>query len=244
MGMFSALLIIVACAAGPEQATPSEQAAEPSRAEVWLDKIEAKAAEVSALSAKLTYVREQNLLGGKQTRYGTLVYQAGPPAKFRANFDKLAESGVLHEMNVTFIFDGRYLVERDNDERIWTRRELAREGESVDLLAFGQGPFSLPLNMKKAEVLDRFTVEAADGGEDQPVHLVLTPREDQDMDVTKVELWFERDTLLPIRARQEEETDAMDMKLRETAVNPPSLEEAFAGLGFTFSLSRRAVMNR
>lgn len=218
--MVIALLMMVACAGVVEDAS------QPGPAEVWLDKIEAKAGEVQTLSAKVVHVREQGMFKDTQARTGTLVYESGPPAKFRAQFDKLVVDDALHDMRKTYVFDGRYLVERDDDERIWSRWELAREGETVDLLAIGEGPFALPLSMKKDAVLERFDVAVGDKDEDgKLVHLVLTPK--KEMDVTRVDLWFDAQTLLPTRARQEEGEDATDVRLRDTVVNPERAVDAF-----------------
>jgi len=217
--MMTCMTMVLAACVATQEADPAVPA------EDWLTRIEAKAADVRSLSAKITYTREQALLGDRQHRYGTLDYEAGPPAKFVARFDKLAVDGALHAMDKTYVFDGRYLVERDEDERIWSRWELAREGEAADLLALGEGPFALPLNMKKDAVLARFHVTPGsedDGG--KLVHLILTPK--VPMDVTRVDLWFDAATLLPTRARQTEENgNATDVKLRELVVNPENIED-------------------
>ncbi|MCC6680596.1 MAG: outer membrane lipoprotein carrier protein LolA [Phycisphaeraceae bacterium] len=221
------LMGLFACAQSPPE---SQTAAVDPVVEQWLTKIEARAQEVKTLRARLNYTREQGLLGDMQRRFGQLIYQAGPPARFCARFDQIVVDDAVHGMDKTYTFDGRYMVERDGGEKIFSRWDLAKEGETADLLTLGEGPFALPLNMNKSQVLSRFEVALADDGEDQPLHLVLTPRQDVEMDASKVELWFDRDTLLPVRARTENEDreDASDVKLREVELNPDDIaDEAF-----------------
>ncbi len=228
--MLVMLMGLVACAQTPAAAPVQEQSPVDPAVDHWLTLIEAKAHEVKTLRAKLNYTREQGLLGDVQRRFGELIYQAGPPAKFCARFDKIVVDDAVHGMDKTYTFDGRYMVERDGDEKIFSRWELAKEGETADLLTLGEGPFALPLNMNKSQVLSRFEVALADDGKDEPVHLVLTPREGVEMDASKVELWFDRDTLLPVRARteNEEREDASDVKLREVELNPQDIpDDAF-----------------
>jgi len=212
---------MTACAAAP-QVDADVTAAD------WLTQIERKTEQVHALRAKVVYIREQGVLGDVQHRYGFLVYQAGPPAKFAISFDRIAVSGAVRPMDKTYVFDGRYMAERDGDEKIYSRWELVREGEEADLLALGEGPFALPLNLKKDAVLERFDVELLDDGENKPVHLGLTPKPGAAMEVTRIELWFDRQTLLPVGARSinEESENVTHIRLTDAAVNPDDLNDS------------------
>ena len=89
-------------------------------------------------------------------------------------------------------------------------RELVAEGQQANLNV-GEGPFPLPLDLNKDRVLSRFEVTLVDAAEDDPAagkqasdagsfHLQLVPREGVEIDAEQIDLWFDRETLLPLRA--------------------------------------------
>jgi hypothetical protein len=190
------------------QATqPAEPAGEKRGANEWLTRIDQRADQLQTLKAKLRYDRIKGLLGSRQRRFGTLTYKAGQPPRFAVHFDRLIEDGQLREQDRWYIFDGRWLAEKRIDERIFIRRELVPKGKQRDVLQMGgQGPFVLPLDQDKAYLLKRFDVNVVrdESSDDQAlkntVHLRLTPKPNRDIDLTQVDLWYDRDTLLPQRA--------------------------------------------
>lgn len=194
-------------------ATQPANAAAANTVEGWLDRIEQRSADLQSLRAKLRYQRIQGLLGGEQVRFGELVYQAGPPARFAVHFDRLVVDERLQMQERGFIFDGRWMAERivDDGSKVFIRRELVPPEEvGRDLLRLGEGPFALPLDLKKQTVLSRFDVSLADPAEDDPantVHLALEPRRGTDIDQNRIDIWYDRDTLLPVQVRTEK-TDA------------------------------------
>ncbi|MEX0654879.1 MAG: outer membrane lipoprotein carrier protein LolA [Phycisphaeraceae bacterium] len=206
-------------AEGDEEVVEVEEGDAPAEAGQWLDRIEARAAEIDTLTARVRYERIQMLLGDKQTRFGQLTYDAGPPARFHVHFDRLAVHDELQpDRHVRYIFDGRWLAERRDNERVFIRRELVAEDEvGQDLLRLGEGPFALPLDLEKQTVLERFTVELVE--EDEPaventVMLRLTPLPNVEIDETLIEMWYDRDTLLPAQVRSVDERDQTESVIR------------------------------
>ncbi|MFP4143701.1 MAG: LolA family protein [Phycisphaeraceae bacterium] len=238
-------VVMIVCAsmlagAGASEDAPAEASAEARvspEVETWLDRIEAKADEIETLRARLKYERVQGLLGDTQIRFGALLYSAGPPSKFAASFDRVVRDRKMRMQAQSFIFDGRWLAERsvDDGRKLFIRRELVppeREGE--DLLGLGEGPFALPLDLEKETVLERFEVTLV---EDEPdsdapensVHLRLVPREHVDVEQSRIDLWYDRDTLLPVRVRTEEEKEeaVSVITLREIESPAELPEDAF-----------------
>lgn len=229
----SALLFtaLAACAApGGEQPATQPVAASPE-VEQWLDRIEQRTDDVSTLRAKVTYDTIQGLLGDEQRRFGTLYYEAGPPARFAIHLDRLVVDNALRPQDRWYVFDGQWLAERIADEKTFIRRELVPPGEERDLLRIGEGPFAIPLDLEKDKVLERFEVALV---EDQPaevensVHLRLTPRPDVDIEQEQIDIWYDRDNLLPVRVHtREEASEESVIRLRDIELGEPIAAERF-----------------
>jgi len=194
---------------------PGESDSSVSRIDEILDRIEAKSNQIKTLQAKIRYDRIQGLLGDEQRRFGSLVYQAGPPARFSIHFDRLIVDDTVRMQNRRYVFDGHWLTEKLDDQKIYIRRQLVDENENADLIKLGEGPFALPLNQKKEEILNRFDVTIMDDNienedEEYPancLHLLLKPREELDIKPTRIELWYDRESYLPKRAASIDEKE-------------------------------------
>ncbi len=212
----------------PVQAYPPEKA----HAEAWLDRIEAAANDVTSLTADLRYDRNQLLLGDEQRRFGTLVYQAGPPPKFQVHFNKKLVDDHWSQPDLYYIYDGRWLLKSDHENKTANRYQLVPDDEKAGAeMALGEGPFPIPLNLKKEKVLARFEAVVIPPADDDPansVHLQLTPREEIETDLTTIDLWFDRDTLLPTAASTLDDSETQTIvRLTETITNPELPEQSF-----------------
>lgn len=227
------LLLTIATLALAAAQTPDDSAG------AWLERIEARAAQIDTLGAKITYTTIQGLLGDRQTRIGTLIYDdadEGKPTRFAVRFDRIVLDGSMQMQDRSYIFDGMWLGERirDGGRKIFIRRQLVaphdRDAEE-DLLGLGEGPFALPLNLKKDQVLRKYEVsviEPEEGDPEDAVHLRLIPRPGVQIEQERIDLWFGRETLLPVRARtaNHDETESI-ITLREVRVNPTVEGEPF-----------------
>ena len=163
------------------------------------------------LSAQLRYDRIQGLVGDRQRRFGALVYEAGPPGRFAVHFDRVLVDERLDRQDRWYVFDGVWLVERHEDQKLFMKRQVAPPGgDGADPLALGEGPIPIPITSKKDRVLKRFDVEVVAPTESDPVdtvHLRLAPKAGVGVDFESVDLWYGRQTLLPVRVRTVDDSE-------------------------------------
>lgn len=202
--------------------------AEPS-AEDWLTFLEASAGELQNLTARVTMTKVADLLDETSQRFGNLVYDAADEdhraVRFAVRFDVLKIDDLIEKIDQAYIFDGRWLLDLDEKDRTASRRELVPEGEIADL-DLGDGPFLIPLNLKKDRLLRRFEVELVPAATDDPAadagsfHLRLTPRPGIESQAEVLDLWFDRETLLPLRAASlQDDGDQTTIDLTELQPN-------------------------
>lgn len=231
------LLLTAVAAAEPASA-------EPDSAEHWLERIEDRAGDIDTLRARIHYTTIQGLLGDEQRRIGTLLYDDADPAekqptRFAVRFDRIIVDGSMQMQDRAYIYDGVWLGERiqEHDRKVFIRRQFAPEASDSsdapekDLLSLGEGPFALPLNLKKDQVLKNYVVTVIESDEDAPAHAVglqLLPRPGVDIEQKQIDLWFHRETLLPVRVRttNSDETESI-INLRDLDVNPALDGETF-----------------
>lgn len=229
-----AVLAVTVCTS-PALAEAEDQADSPDEAVVeWLDKLEQRGREIETFAANVTHERESVLHGETQIRLGKLWYVAADddgPARFAVQFDQLVIDDALRERDHAYIFDGEWLVERNGDRKLFQKRQVVPPGERFDPLQV-DGPFPLPIGQKRDEVLERFDVEFVEDeqGDDDLVHLRLEPREDVareqgEAEFDVVEMWFNRETLLPERVETRERQNRTTVTLTEQRVNELSEQE-------------------
>ena len=218
-------LSLVGCNTASAEPTPPQQTAvdpivlervEPT-AEGWLNVLEASATELQTLTAgTLRMTTIADLLDEETQRFGKLNYAAADAEhdsmRFTVRFTRVRVEDVVEDIDQSYIYDGRWLLDVDAKDKTATRRELVPEGQQADL-EIGDGPFLLPLNLKKDRVLQKFEVELVDAAEGDPksdagtFHLRLIPKPVAGTDAQRIDLWFDRDTLLPLRAATLEADD-------------------------------------
>jgi len=246
------LCAVTACSAEPKDTSPdtqpatmpanesAEEAFQPvqayppakAQAVAWLERIEQSAGDTHTLTADLRYDRNQLLLGDKQRRFGELVYHAGPPPKFQIHFIKLLVDDHWTQPDLKYIYDGRWLLKRDQENQTAVRYQLvADDDEPADAMELGEGPFPVPLNLKKEKVLKRFDAEVIPPVDDDPeasVHLRLTPHADHETDLTQIDLWFDRETCLPLAVSTIDDSETQTVvQLTNTLVNPDLQDQNF-----------------
>jgi len=155
----------------------------------------------------------------------------GRPAKFAIRFTHLQVGQGLRERPQYYIFDGQWLAEIHPDRRQFIKRQVVPPGRRYDPLKLGEGPFPLPLGQRRQQVLELFEVELVRAEEDpaDAVHLAFTPRAEQAerLDYRRIDLWYDRQTLLPRRVRAEEPSgDLTIVQLKDPQVGPIGSDEA------------------
>ncbi len=200
-----------------------------------LTRLEKVSKDTKTLHAKLTYDAIQGEVRDEQRRFGTLVYQAGPPARFGVHFDRIrsekAGKKVTLPSNRWYIFDGKWLVEKleDKDKKQFFKWQVVSpqtKDEDADPLALGRGPFVVPVALRKDLVTKKFDADIAEPSEKSDpknsVHLKLIPKKGVKMQFTMIDLWYDKDTLLPMRARASDDSkNESIIDLTEVQLNKP-----------------------
>jgi hypothetical protein len=226
--------------AAPGPVSSETFAADERSAEDWLAHLEAAAAQTATLTARVRMTSRVDLLDEETVRFGDLRYAAAAdprPARFAVDFDVLRMDEQAEPIDQRYVFDGRWLLDLDAVDRVASRRQLVPAGQTADL-ELGEGPFPLPLNLKKDRVLERFEVRLLPAGDDDPrpqsaddarvVHLQLLPRSETDLDAVQVDLWFDAGHGLPLRALTlQDDGDATTVDLFELLPNAEVVDAAF-----------------
>ncbi len=196
-----------------------------------LEALERSTDDLRALWCQVVYDRRFILQGDTQIRIGTIAFAQRPETeetprerRFAVRFDLLILGDEQREDRQEFAFDGRWIVERRFDDKVFVKRELAPEGQSFDPLELGKGPLPLPVGQRRDAIEARYTAalaEASEGfDEEDPtddgyaafvrnaVQLVLIPRADApdaDERFREIRLWYGHSdasaALLPMLAR-------------------------------------------
>ncbi|MFG0331346.1 MAG: outer membrane lipoprotein carrier protein LolA [Phycisphaerales bacterium] len=250
--------ILIACQVAPnESANPAEPtpAATTSidSAEALLEALERSESDLRDLRGLVRYTTEQGLLGNVQVRTGDLFYRvdpAGETRQFAIHFKELRVDEKIESSSKDYVFDGRWLVERLNDEKQFFKREVVAPGDSFDALSL-DGPFPLPIGQRKDEILKRFDARLlppeSSGRLAGHHHLELTPRDvtNELEDLEQVDLWYDSTTLLPLRAVVVEKSgdistvDLADLR-RDTGVDQSmfATESPDVGSGWRIEVTR------
>ncbi|MCW5776422.1 MAG: outer membrane lipoprotein carrier protein LolA [Phycisphaeraceae bacterium] len=222
----------------PEQPEPTDGGI--SSADDLLRELERAGESVARFSASVRYVRTFAIAGDTETRDGSLVFVtdpaddgATPRRRFLIEFDRLTVGRRVEQKPQTYVFDGRWLLERLPSERQIVKREVVPPGERWDPLRLGEGPFPVPVGQRREDVLREFSAEllpAGDGLESEALRayaadcwqLRLTPHPElaANADFEEVRVWYDRTDLLPRVVRTVSPSgDESLVQLREVRTN-------------------------
>ncbi|MDY7109424.1 MAG: hypothetical protein SYC29_12380 [Planctomycetota bacterium] len=200
-------------ASRPDTAGEDEPVANDDPVIALLDTLERSADDLRAFTASIHYVVEDALLGEKVIRKGELVYRADPEGgekSFAILFESRIANGRKRDQLKHYVFSGGWFVEVDHDEKLFIKRQVVAEGEEYDPLKLGEGPFPLPVGQERAEVLARFQVSLLALPETGPLaklrgetpvdglRLIPRPGSQAAEDIARIDLFYDRDTHLPI----------------------------------------------
>lgn len=228
-------------AAPSEQTTQTPPTDADPVAEAWVARIAQRHAKIQSVHARLIYDRIQDLLGAEERRFGSLVYDAGPPGRFAVHIDRLLVDDRLEPQDRWYVFDGRWLIERLTDRRQFLARQVVGpdvDPATQDPLALGRGPFVVPIGPNGQRLLERFDVDVIEpGAEDNAddelapaatpdehalLHLRLVPKAHDRTDFDRIDVWYDRETLLPQRVRSIDPSENVsDIFLRDLRMDEP-----------------------
>ena len=200
--------------AAPAASAPSVNATtaqDPDPVGDLLGRIEQSAEDLRTFQANVTYRRWDAVLERREIRTGTFYYQIRHGSKrFAIRFDRLFIGNRLRKQNKHFVFDGGWFIEIDHEARTIIKRQVVAPGERFDPLSLGEGPFPLPIGQSKERVLARFVVtpltrsdndwlaERIEGRRVDGLLLVPKPSTPEAKNLSQVELFYDRRTLLPV----------------------------------------------
>lgn len=180
-----------------------------------LHRLEAAGNKYATLRAELFYRVEQRLTGDVETRTGWVAFQQETdqqPPKFRVTFQTLQlDRGPKREQVIDYIFDGHWLTVAKHAIKTMTRYQVAAEGEKVQALRIGKGPFPVPFGQKTEDIVRYLlpsTRKAAASDPPNTDYLLLTPKPGRKkvVNFTKLELWVDRKTNLPVKVRTRDDS--------------------------------------
>lgn len=214
-----------------------------------LDTLERSADDLRTFTASIHYEVEDALLGEKVIRKGELVYRVEPEDReksFAILFESKIANGRKRDQPKHYIFSGGWFVEVDHQEKLFIKRQVVAEGEEYDPLKLGEGPFPLPIGQPREEVLARFDVSLIELPETGPLaklkgkkavdglRLIPKPGSAAAEDYTRIELFYDRETHLPVGIDLiEVNGDRKTARLEDLQRNPPLDEAALAKLSIT-----------
>lgn len=251
-------------------AIPADSARAPiASADDLLLALEKADASLRTLQSDLRFIKQFNELegGDKQTREGRLLFLNEPGASgtatttsasaskarrvFQIDFTSTTVDNVRHAESQSFIFDGSALTEKNATDKQIIKRRVVAEGQSIDPLAIGEGPFPVPIGQKRERILERFDATLLAPGDSfenntppealaQTYQLRLVPKRgsDEARQYREVRIWYRSSDLLPRMARTNEKDDSStEVFLTSLRVNEPLPTDAFDTVppkGWTF----------
>jgi hypothetical protein len=202
-----------------------------------LDRLEVKGQTIKGLRSSLTYKYVTvEPVEDEQVKEGELLFaRTEPNSKFLVVFKKTRAGGVVRDTGEYFLFDGRWLTERNDKAKTIIKREICRPGEKTDPFRIGQGPFPLPFGQKREDLLKNFRIALEDftlGDPRHSDHLKCIPLPDTELAArySRVELYVDRALELPVRIVTESARDGnrIEVDFKDVDVN-----EAPAGSRFS-----------
>ena len=237
-----ALGLLAACAAAsPPASAPATQPAVPPAVMEVLKDLESAGTKYDTIRANVDYQVTNPELGDSSQQTGWVAYQrAGvgepnSPAKFRITFETLKQgAGPATKARTDWIFDGQWLAHLDHRTTTITEYQLAAKGQRVEPLRIGKGPFPLPFGQKVKDVLEHFTASTRPASPYDPkgtvyLRLVVRPEHAKSLNVTKLDLWMDKATRLPVKMRSWDANGyEKTVVLTNTQTNRPQDAAAFA----------------
>lgn len=172
--------------------------------------LETADAGLERLRADISYDRDFELAGERQTRRGEVFFAAAPAdtthaarRQFCVRFDSLIYDGKTQRDDRQWhIFDGEWYAEKRERDHVMSRKQVVAPGETTDPLKLGEGFFPFPIGQKKSEVLRRYDATLPpllEGLDDDlkpfvegAIQLKLVPKGQAHDEFREVRLWYRK----------------------------------------------------
>jgi outer membrane lipoprotein-sorting protein len=210
-----------------------------------LDGLRQKTARLQSYQCEVNYLFSQPLLESKTLRTGNLYYiRSGNGSKLRINFDTLTqEDGPKQNYKECYIFDGQWLTHIDYQIKQVQKRQLAEANEQIDAFELAKRNFPLIGFDKSEDLKKEFDVNLASepngvnpaqaGIHDLiQLHLTVKPNSHYKEDYKSVEVWIDKQLMLPARISAVSTQD----DIYEFSFIKPKVNEAISEKIFEFTV--------
>jgi hypothetical protein len=183
-----------------------------------LRELEAAGDKYRTIRSDLDYEVVNLTLGDSEKRTGWVAYSKGDdktPTRFRVTFEKCRlGAGAEFQDQVDYAFDGQWLTVAKHKIKNITLYQLAAEGQKVEPLRIGKGPFPLPFGQKAADMVKYFIPTTRAPVESDPngtiyLRLVTRPQYVEELPATRMEMWIDAKTYLPVRLKSRDKNKAV-----------------------------------
>ncbi len=173
-----------------------------------LNDLEAAGEKYKTIKADIVFREVDRMLGESKQHTGWVAYQKSSgksPTMFRITFETLKlGNGPVGKSKVDYAFDGKFFTVAKHGVKDMMRKQIAAEGEDIQPLKLGTGPFPIPFGQKAADVLERFEVTTRPAKKTDPKntrYLKLVPRRKYRKDISfkRAEMWIDAKTQLPVK---------------------------------------------
>jgi len=201
-----------------------------------LRELEAAGDKYRTIRADLDYEVVNLTLGDSEKRTGWVAYSKGDdktPTRFRVSFEKCKLSaGAEFKDQVDYAFDGQWLTVAKHKIKNITLYQLAAEGQKVEPLRIGKGPFPLPFGQKAADMVKYFIPTTRPPVESDPngtiyLRLVTRPQYAEELPVTRMEMWIDAKTYLPVRLKSRDKNKAVTTVTFKDITTNKAVDENF-----------------
>jgi hypothetical protein len=231
----TAAWLAIGLLAAPIAAFGQADAAE--RIDQILTRLERRSDGLNDIRCKVRYTEKDDINLTERIKHGTILFLITKPnPKFLIHFERTAVDGILGKQE-WYLFDGRWLFEAVERLKQVTQREIAGEGERIDLFDLERAPFPLPFGQHKETILRNFHVELippAKGDPPDTDHLKCIPKPNSRMfnEYDRLDFFVHQDLHLPTRIvvtrnKGLEANTAEFPDLTEESINTGVTEEYF-----------------
>lgn len=205
--------------------------------DVVLDALHQRGVGLRDFTADVSMAEVDPLTGDTDTLSGKVWYEnkADGTTRLRVVFDKKIQGGrPVKDFKQEYQLEGRWLIERNHKRKLQVDRQVLKEGQKLNLLKLGEGPFPLPVGQPKEEVRRLFEVKKiapADGDPEGTKRVELTPLKGTQFErkFKKIDVWVEDKSNFPRRIGTVEKnttqkvTDLTNIKVNE-GIDPKVFE--------------------
>lgn len=172
-----------------------------------LSRLESRGETVHDLTCQVKQIMKGLTVGEVIVKQGELKYLRGAPntsnARFSIHFTKITQDDFPLKPE-WYVFDGRWFIEAKESTRTVVRREVVREGETLDLFTVDDSPFPLPFGQKKAELLEYFDIEQRpldtnDPKDSKHLYCVPKPGTEKEKEFKEVHFYIDPKLDLPVK---------------------------------------------